>query len=258
MIPQQLAGIISILLGLCLGSFLNVCIYRLPLKKSLIKPPSHCPACGSPVRFYDNIPVISYLILGGRCRRCSQRISLQYPLVEILAACLSFFLFIRYGLSYQYLLFLVFFLALVTVSFIDLEHQIIPDGIVLPGMVLGLGVSHFFPQMSFLDSLLGAVAGAGGLYLVAYMYEVLTGKEGMGFGDLNLLAMIGAWVGWKALPMIVFFSSFTGAIAGSAYLLLARKGLRVRIPFGPFLSLGTMIYVFFGRELMRFYLSLLY
>ncbi len=257
MIPQGIAGILSILLGLCLGSFLNVCIYRLPLGKSIISPPSHCPSCEKALRFYDNIPVLSYLVLAGRCRWCSQKISWRYPAVEILVATVSFSLFIRYGLTYQYCLLLVFLLALVVVSFIDLEHQIIPDSISIPGIAAGLAASFLLAHTSFADSLIGAAGGGLALFAVAYLYELAAGRAGMGGGDIKLLAMIGAWMGWKALPMIVFLSSLSGALIGFVYLAFSRKGMRARIPFGPFLSLGTIIYLFFGRNIERFYVSLL-
>jgi len=258
MIPHVFGVILSILLGLCLGSFLNVCIYRLPEGKSIVSPPSHCPSCGTRLHFYDNIPVISYLILGGKCRHCSCRISWRYPAIETLAASISFLLFIRYGLTYQYLLLLVFLLALVVVSFIDLEHQIIPDSISIPGTIAGLAASFLLPHNSIIDSLIGAAAGGLGLFAVAYLYHAATGRAGMGGGDIKLLAMIGAWMGWKALPMIVFLSSLSGALIGVLYLSFSRKGMRARIPFGPFLSLGTIIYLFFGKNIERFYVSLLY
>ena len=246
------------LFGLCLGSFLNVCIYRIPLKKSIVSPPSSCPACGHKIRFYDNIPVISYILLLGKCRNCKSHLSLQYPVVEVLTGCLSMALFIRYGLSYQYFLYLLFTSLLIVISVIDLHHQIIPDILSLPGIVLGLAVS-FIPgnDPSWLDSLIGMVAGGGVLFLVAVVYERLTGREGMGGGDIKLLAMIGAWMGWQELHLIVLLSSFIGAFIGIAFLLLSGKGLRFKIPFGPFLSLGALLTLFFGSELMSWYINLL-
>lgn len=249
--------IYSVLLGLALGSFLNVCIYRIPLKKSIINPPSSCPHCGQRVKFYDNIPLVSYLFLLGRCRHCRHPISWQYPVVEALTGALSIALFIRYGFSYQYVVFLLFTAALVTISFIDLHHQIIPDVLSLPGIVVGLAVSPLFSHLSWLDSVIGMIAGGGSLYLVAVIYHRLTGKEGMGGGDVKLLAMIGAWMGWQSLPLIVLISSLIGAIIGATFLLLAGKGLRVRIPFGPFLSLGALLYFFFGPQLTSWYFRLL-
>ena len=244
----------SILLGLALGSFINVCIYRIPLKKSIISPPSMCTNCGEKIKFYDNIPLISYLILLGKCRHCRHPISWQYPAVEILTGLLSLALFIRYGLSYQYFLYLLFIATLVTITFIDLQHKIIPDVLSLPGIIVGWAASFVLAHISWLDSLIGIIAGGGSLFLVAFTYERITDKEGMGGGDIKLLAMIGAWMGWRSLPLIVLISSVTGAVIGLTFLLLAGKGLRFKIPFGPFLSLGTLTSFFFGNELTSWYL----
>jgi len=254
---DSLMALFSFFFGLILGSFMNVCIYRMPLKKSIVRPPSHCPHCGERIRFYDNIPVISYLLLMGKCRYCRQAISWRYPAVEAIAGCLSLALFIRFGFGYQYFLFLLFVTILVTISFIDLRHKIIPDAISLPGIALGLGSSFFLPHITWVDSLVGVVAGGGILFLVAVIYERFTKKEGMGGGDIKLLAMIGAWMGWRSLPLILLVSSLSGSIIGFVYLLSSGKGYRARIPFGPFLSLGALIFFFFGRDLVTWYLRLL-
>ncbi|HDZ91695.1 MAG TPA: prepilin peptidase [Deltaproteobacteria bacterium] len=256
MVLHSLTTLFSLLLGLSLGSFMNVCIYRIPLRRSIISPPSACPRCGARIRFYDNIPLLSYLLLRGKCRHCGASIGWRYPLVEGLAGLLSLALFIRYGLSYQYILTLLFASALVTVSFIDLDHRIIPDLISLPGVVAGWGASLLPGGTLWLDSLIGTVAGGGTLFLVAFVYERLTGREGMGGGDIKLLAMIGAWMGWRPLPIIVLISSLTGAIIGALFIVLAGKGYRFRIPFGPFLSLGALFYLFFGAGFSRWYFSL--
>lgn len=247
----------SVLLGLALGSFLNVCIYRIPRKKSIINPGSACPNCEERIKFYDNIPLASYLILMGKCRHCGHPISWHYPAVESLTGLLSLALFIRYGFGYQYVLLLLFTSGLLAISFIDLHHQIIPDVLSLPGIVLGFAASLILPHLSWLDSVIGIIAGGGSLYLVAVIYQRLTGKEGMGGGDVKLLAMIGAWMGWRSLPLIVLMSSLTGAIIGTLFLLLAGKGFRARIPFGPFLSLGALLYLFLGARLQHWYLGLL-
>lgn len=250
----------SALFGLALGSFMNVCIYRIPLKKSIVSPPSSCPNCGERIRFYDNIPLISYLLLLGKCRHCSNPLAWHYPLVEALTGLLSVALFIRYGLTNQYLLYFLYLLftsVLVTISFIDLHHKIIPDVLSLSGIVVGLAVSFMPGTISWLDSLIGIIAGGGSLFLVAFVYERITGREGMGGGDIKLLAMIGAWLGWRQLYLVVLISSLVGAIVGIAFLLMAGKGFRVRIPFGPFLSLGAMVCLFFGPELMNWYSQLL-
>ena len=243
----------SLLFGLAFGSFMNVCIYRIPLKKSIIRPPSSCPSCGKKIRFYDNIPLVSYLVLLGRCRHCRHPISWRYPAVEAITGLLSLALFIRYGLSYQYILFFLFTATLVTISFIDLDHQIIPDVLSLPGVFAGLAIAFIPGSISWIDSLIGIIGGGGALFIVALIYERLTGKQGMGGGDVKLLAMIGAWMGWRSLPFVLLISSLTGAIIGSVFLLAAGKGYRVRIPFGPFLSLGALLYFFFGPQLTNWY-----
>ena len=248
--------LLSLLFGLTIGSFLNVCIYRIPEKKSIISPPSSCPWCGERIRFYDNIPLFSYLLLLGRCRHCRHSISWQYPVVEVLTGALSFFLYTRYKLSFQYLFTFAFSAMLVTISFIDLRHQIIPDILSLPGILTGWAVSFFFGNGFWFDSLIGSAAGGGALLLVAFVYEHLTGREGIGGGDIKLLAMIGAWMGWRALPLILLMSSLTGAVIGAVFLLLAGKGYRARIPFGPFLSLGAMLYLFWGPDFTRWYFGL--
>lgn len=253
----SLIALYAFLLGLALGSFMNVCIYRIPLKKSIIHPPSSCPNCGKKIRFYDNIPLVSYLLLLGKCRHCRHPISWRYPAVEAMTGLLSLALFIRYGLSYQYILFLLFTASIVTISFIDLDHQIIPDILSLSGVIAGLAIAFIPGNISWLNSLIGIIAGGGSLFLVGFVYEKLTGKQGMGGGDVKLLAMIGAWMGWKALPFVLLISSLMGAVIGSVFLLAAGKGYRVRIPFGPFLSLGALLYLFFGPQLTSWYLNVL-
>lgn len=253
---DAMGQLFSFLLGLSLGSFLNVCIYRIPLKKSIVHPRSSCPHCGEPIRFYDNIPLLSYLFLMGKCRQCDHRISLRYPIVELLTGILSLMLFTTYGISFQYLLSLLFAATLVTISFIDLDHRIIPDILSLPGVAAGWAVSFFPWGVHWVDSLIGTVAGGGSLYLVAVLYERMTGREGMGGGDIKLLAMIGAWMGWQALPLIVLIASLTGAVIGVVLILFSGKGYRFRIPFGPFLSLGALLYLFFGRDLTLWYFGL--
>lgn len=251
--------LIALMFGLVLGSFLNVCIYRLPLHQSIVSPPSSCPQCGKRIRFYDNIPVISYVFLLGKCRYCRSPIPLHYPIVELVSGLLSLALFLRYGLSPQFFAFLAFSLALVVISFVDLHHQIIPDVISLPGILSGLGLSLVrWNGISWLDSLIGILGGGGFLFLLAVVFERLTGKEGMGGGDVKLLAMIGAWMGWRTLPFVVLISSLAGIIIGGGSLLFSGRGYRTRIPFGPFLSLGALVYMFFGRPLVSWYYGLLW
>jgi leader peptidase (prepilin peptidase)/N-methyltransferase len=240
----------ALLFGLAIGSFLNVCIYRIPLKKSIINPPSSCPQCGERIRFYDNIPLLSYVVLLGKCRYCRSSIPIRYPLVEAITGLLSAALFMRFHLSPEYFLFFVFSAALVAIAFIDLHHKIIPDILSIPTLIIGfaatlskLGIIHWT------ESLVGIIGGGGFLYLVATGFEKLRGRQGMGGGDVKMLAMIGAWVGWRALPLIILVSSLAGILIGGGSLLLARKGMRTRIPFGPFLSLGALVWLFFGNYL---------
>jgi leader peptidase (prepilin peptidase)/N-methyltransferase len=246
----------SFLFGLCLGSFLNVCIYRIPLNRSVISPPSSCPSCGEKIRFYDNIPVISFILLAGRCRHCKTALTWRYPLVEVLTGFLSLYLFIRFGLHSQYFLWFLFSISLLTLSFIDLEHKILPDVLTLPGIVVGFAVSFLPWGLDWMDSLIGLLAGGGSLYLVAWGYERITGREGMGGGDIKLLAMIGAWLGWQSLPLVVLMSSLCGAIIGGFVIIVGRKGARAQIPFGPFLSMGALAYLFFGPAITHWYFSL--
>ena len=261
MLPLNIQMIFAFIFGLTIGSFLNVCIYRIPIKKSIVTPPSGCPACGNRIKFYDNIPVLSYLILRGRCRHCGAAISMLYPTVELATGLISMALFIRFNLFNhhfpQYFVYLIFISALVCISFIDLEHQIIPDVISIPGIISGFVISFLLPHITWVDSIAGIIAGGGILYLVALLFEVLMKKEGMGGGDIKLLAMIGAWLGWKAIPFVILASSLTGSIIGGIALLLSRKGLRTKIPFGPFLAFGAILYIFFGKELIDWYFNIL-
>ena len=234
---------------------MNVCIYRLPKRESILYPPSHCPYCNEPIKFYDNIPILSYLLLRGKCRHCKEHISIRYPIVEGLSGLISLALFIKYGLTVQFLLFLLFAASLISITFIDLDHQIIPDIISIPGIFFGIGASFFIPIMSWSESLFGILVGGGFLLLVAIGYKWLTGREGMGGGDIKLLAMVGAWLGWKAIPFILFSSSLIGVLIGGGSLLISKKGLRYKIPFGPFLSISSIIYIFFGPELIKWYIT---
>jgi len=244
------------LLGAILGSFLNVCICRLPKRESILSPPSYCPHCREPIKFYDNIPILSYLLLRGKCRQCKGHISFRYPVVEVLSGLICLALFIKYGLTLQSLLFLLFTAALIIITFIDLDYQIIPDIISIPGIFSGIGASFFIPIMSWLESIFGILIGGGFLLLVAIGYKWLTGREGMGGGDIKLLAMVGAWLGWKAIPFVLFSSSLIGVLIGGGSVLITKRGARTKIPFGPFLSLASIIYVFFGPELINWYIRL--
>jgi len=248
--------IVSIIFGALIGSFLNVCIFRLPKEESIVTPGSHCPHCQKPVKFYDNVPLVSYILLNGRCRYCKESISIQYPLVEGITALVSLILFVRFGPTLSYLFYFSFIAALIVISIIDLYHQIIPDVISLPGVGVGLLASLAIPQINFIDSLIGALLGGGSLFIVATLYQWLFKREGMGGGDVKLLAMIGAFLGWKAVILTILLGSLLGSISGIIIMVLRGKDFKYAIPFGPFLSLGAVIALFYGQDLIRWYLYL--
>lgn len=249
-------NLISIVFGALVGSFLNVCIFRLPKEESIIWPGSHCPHCKNAIKFYDNIPLVSYFLLRGRCRYCKGSISLQYPLVEGITALSSLFLIIKFGPSLSYLVYFAFVSALIVITVIDLYHQIIPDVISLPGIGVGLLVSLIIPQITFSNSLIGVLLGGGSLFLVATLYQWLFKREGMGGGDVKLLAMIGAFLGWKAVILTILLSSLIGSVTGITIMVLKGKNFKYAIPFGPFLSLGAVISLFYGQNIINWYLYL--
>jgi leader peptidase (prepilin peptidase)/N-methyltransferase len=247
----HLFSIFFMVLGACVGSFLNVCIYRISEGKSIVFPKSFCPDCLRPIRFYDNIPIISYLILRGKCRDCHKKISYRYPVVELITALLSLFLFWKYGLSFQYFFAFVFVCTLIIITFIDLKHQIIPDIITLPGIPIFFLSTFFFIDVSFLDSILGILIGGGGFYLIAIVYQFITKREGIGGGDIKLMAMLGVFLGWKSLLFILLVSSLLGSIVGISMMIVHGKDLKYAVPFGPFLSIAAVAYMFMGNYLMR-------
>jgi leader peptidase (prepilin peptidase)/N-methyltransferase len=255
--PPYFIEVFTFIFGLCIGSFLNVCIYRLPASKSISHPRSSCPSCGELIRFYDNIPVFSYLFLKGRCRFCREPISVRYPIIEILAGLFGLVTFIQYGLTLEALIYYVYIAALVVVTFIDIDHQIIPDVITLPGIPIFFIASFALPDINYRDSLLGICIGGGSLLLVAWAYNLITKKEGMGGGDIKLLAMIGAVIGWKGVLFTIFVASAVGTISGMLVMLKARKSMKLAIPFGPFLAIGGIAYIFFGPQLIDWYFRLL-
>ena len=248
-------SIISIILGAMVGSFLNVCIIRLPKEESIIVPGSHCPHCKTHIKFYDNIPLISYLLLGAKCRYCHEPISIQYPLIEGIAAVSSLLLFIKFGPSLSYLFYFSFIAALITITVIDLFHQIIPDVISLPGIGIGLLASLVIPHQTFYNSLIGTLCGGGSLFLVATLYQWWFKREGMGGGDVKLLAMIGAFLGWKSVILTILLSSLIGSITGIMIMVLKGKDFKYAIPFGPFLSVGAVISLFYQNEIISWYLQ---
>lgn len=241
-------------LGAIIGSFLNVVILRLPREgASIAFPASHCPGCLAPIAWYDNIPVLSFLLLRARCRHCAMRISWQYPLVETAMALLAVALFRQFGLSWPFPIYFVFCAALLAVFVIDLHHQIIPDVISLPGIVLGFAASFLNPLVNWQSAAIGILAGGGVLYLIAATYYLCTKREGMGGGDIKLLAMIGAFLGWQALPFVVFASSVLGSLAGIGAMLRQKKGGKTVIPYGPFLAVAAVLYLFFRPEIARLF-----
>jgi len=248
--------IVSIVFGAIIGSFLNVCICRLPNDESIVSPGSHCPQCKNPIRGYDNIPLVSYILLGGKCRYCRRPISMQYPLVEGVTALASFFLFVKFGPSLQYLFLFAFLCSLIVITVIDLYHQIIPDVISLPGIAVGLLGALVLPQRSFLQAFLGMLLGGGSLFVVATIYQWVLKREGMGGGDVKLLAMIGAFLGWKAVILTIVLSSFIGSVAGILLMVAKGKDFKYAIPFGPFLSLAAAIALFYGEPMIRWYVTL--
>ncbi len=239
--------------GLLVGSFLNVVILRVPAGESIVLPPSRCPRCGAPIRWYDNIPLLSFILLRGKCRYCRAAVSWQYPFVELCTALLSAALFLKFGLGAAGVVYFVFCCALLAIIFIDFRHQIIPDVISLPGIVLGFGGAFINPYMTWQSAGLGIILGGGSFYAVAATYYLFTKREGMGGGDIKLLAMIGAFLGWQSLPFVIFGSSLMGTVAGLAAMVRQKKGGKTVIPYGPFLSVAGMLYLFFQAEIIRLF-----
>ena len=255
--PLYLIEIYVFIVGLCVGSFLNVCIYRLPASQSIARPRSKCPECGTLIAFYDNIPLFSYLWLKGRCRHCRVRIGLRYPTIELLGGLFALATYLKFGLSVDALIYFAFIASMLVVTFIDLDHRIIPDVITLPGIPICFAASFALPSINFKAALLGILVGGGSLYLVAWVYSLITKKEGMGGGDIKLLAMMGGLVGWQGVAFTIFVSSLVGTLSGFAVMLQSRKGMKLAIPFGPFLAIGAITYIFFGTRLINWYFNIL-
>ncbi len=254
---SHLELIAAFIFGICIGSFLNVCIFRLPAGKSIVHPPSSCPGCNAAIRFYDNIPVLSWFILRGQCRNCHAPIAFRYVMVELLGGFMAVCVYLRFGPSVQGIIYFGFIAALLVITFIDIDYHIIPDVISLPGILLGFAASFFIPTLNWMDSLLGILAGGGILYAVAWGYERITGKEGMGGGDIKLLGMIGAFIGWQGVLLTIFMGSAIGTLVGLIDMRVKKKNMKMRIPFGPFLALGAIIHLFLGNELIAWYLNTL-
>jgi leader peptidase (prepilin peptidase) / N-methyltransferase len=243
--------IIIFISGLIIGSFLNVVIYRLPVGESIILPASHCPYCKTPLKIYDLIPVISYLSTGGKCRYCGHKISWQYPFVEILTAILFLFFYLYYGIKCEFIIFLILISLLIVSSFIDIRYQIIPNKITYSGIIIGLLMSVFFKHISFISSILGMIIPAAFLLFISSFF-----KKGLGMGDVKLVAMIGTFISYKYTLIGIFIGSLSGSIIA---LILMGFGLidrKSRIPFGPFISFGTILMLLFGKKLIDFYFKI--
>ena len=267
----------SVILGLMIGSFLNVVIHRLPKmmerewhanclelqgkevpeqpKYSIVTPRSACPSCGHQITAMENIPIVSYLMLGGKCKGCQAKISMRYPIVEAITGALLGAVAYKYGYTYTTLFAWIFTLALITLTFIDFDTQLLPDDITLPLLWLGLlfNLNGGFSDLK--SAVLGAILGYLILWSVYWLFKIVTGKEGMGYGDFKLLAAIGAWFGWQILPAVILLSSVVGAVIGIGMIMFRGKSGGTAIPFGPFLALGGIAALFFGQQLASFYLG---
>ena len=271
-------SIVVFLFGLIIGSFLNVCIVRLPRGRSIATPPSHCPRCTSPIRFYDNIPVISFLLLRGKCRSCGEPISWRYPIVELMNGLFYLWIVHEIGLGGEAFLLMAFCSSLIVITFIDFDHQIIPDVITLPGMVIGLSLAPFFlyplsdplpfhingllphagPYLTaFINSLIGIILGGGPLLAIGWLWEKLRHVEAMGGGDIKLMGMVGSFLGWKGALLTIMLGALTGSVVGVLLIVLKRHKMEKVIPFGPFLALGAVASAFYGPDIISWYLGLI-
>jgi len=255
-IPAALISTAVFLLGAAIGSFLNVCIYRLPLGRSIVTPGSACPACGHRIRWFENIPILSFLLLRARCSACNQPISLRYPFVELVMGILAVFLWQKFPFQVDFFIYLTFCAAMVIITFIDLDHMIIPDIISLPGIAIGFAASFISNSMDWQQSLMGILLGGGLFYAVAFIFCLVTKREGLGGGDIKLLAMIGAFLGWQAIAFVIFLSAFVGAVVGLIYTRLYSKGENAQIPYGPFLAGAAICYLFYGQIIIMWYMNL--
>ncbi|MGA7622329.1 MAG: prepilin peptidase [Candidatus Acidiferrales bacterium] len=278
MIPETLIVVFVFIFGLIIGSFLNVCILRIPGGKSIVMPASACPKCGEPIQPYDNIPVISYLVLGGKCRGCKTNISPMYPLVELLTGLLFLACYLVFGLTVEALKWAAFSAILIVLVFTDLRERILPDLVNFTGFGIGVALSfftrptdgtalwianHLFeypppaPVVSFADAVLGAALGSGLLWLVSETYFRLRGREGMGLGDVKMMLMAGAFLGAKKTILTILAGSILGSVLGMAVILATRKDTDYELPFGAFLGAGALLVVFFGTSVVNWYSSLL-
>ena len=243
------------ILGLLVGSFLNVCIYRLPRRESVAWPASHCTACGRTLAWFENVPVVSWLALRGRCRTCGARIGITYPLVELITGAVFAGGYLIYGLTPLLAVRLLFACAMIVLFVIDLRHRILPNVITLPGIVAGLVFSSMLPP-GWLASLIGAVVGGGVLFVIAEAYYRLRGVEGLGMGDVKMLAMIGAFLGWQLTLVTLILASLSGSLVGVGLIASGRGGMQAALPFGTFLAVGALVAAVSGDAMLAWYLSL--
>ena len=241
-------------LGLVIGSFLNVCIYRLPRRESVTWPGSHCTECNRPLAWYENIPVASWLALRGRCRTCAEPISPMYPAVEAVTAIVFVAGYLIYGMTLLLAARLLFACAMIVLFAIDLRHHILPNVITVPGIVVGFALSLLLPP-GWLDSLIGLIAGGGVLFAIAEIYFRLRGIEGLGMGDVKMLAMIGAFLGWQLMLVTLVFASFSGSLIGLGIIAAGRGGMKAALPFGTFLAVGALVAAVAGDPLLTWYLG---
>ena len=241
-----------IILGGLWGSFANVCIYRLPLNKGVVSGRSYCPKCKKQITWKDNIPILSYFLLSGKCRKCKKKISLQYVFVEFLSILFFTFIYFLYGITLTTLLLIILSLSFIIIFFIDLKHFIIPNEITFSMMVLGF-IKSFDPNLNslfpnYINSLIGGLLGYGIIWSIIYFYKQLRKKEGMGLGDAKLFAVIGFWFGWLAIPFIIFLSSIIALLSVAPSLIKNSKTMSSQIPFGPYIIIGTLVYLFFENS----------
>ena len=256
MIPEPLGLVAFAWLGLAVGSFLNVCIHRVPLQTSVVSPPSRCPSCGYQLRWFDNIPVLSYvLLLRGRCRQCRAPISIRYPIVELVTMVVFLLHWWVFGWTALMVVRLAFACALIVLFAIDLEHHLLPNVITLPGIAAGLIVSAVFPP-GLRDAALGALIGGGVLWLIGEAYFRYSGQEGMGGGDVKMLAMIGAFLGWQLVLVTLVLSSVAGAVIGMMVIALRRGDMKYALPYGTFLAIGALVASLFGDQIVAWYVGM--
>jgi leader peptidase (prepilin peptidase) / N-methyltransferase len=248
----MLDPLIVFVFGLIVGSFCNVVIYRLPQGKSIVTPGSQCRLCGNSVRPWDNIPLLSYFLLKGRCRFCREPIAARYPAVEFISGVLYVWLYFKFGFSMSFAIYALMTSTLLVVALIDFDHKIIPNAITLPGIAIGLGLSLWALPITPVASLLGLLVGGTLFYLIA-----VVSKGGMGGGDIKLIAMIGTFLGWQGALFTIFSGALLGSLVGVTLMLLGKKGRKDKVPFGPFLSCGAILFMLSGEDLVQWYLDLL-